>query len=114
MRSVAAYTLLYGSFFLYSAGGIFSKLAGQQKIFSLQFCISYGSVLTILLCYAMLWQQVLKRFPLSVAYANKAVVIPLGMLWGRLIFGEQITWNMAMGVAVIMFGVRLVVQSDGK
>ena len=45
----------------------------------------------ILFVYAVLWQQVLKSIPLSIASANKAVTIFWGMWWGFLFFNEEIS-----------------------
>lgn len=111
---VGRYGLLYGTFLLYSLGGICTKFAGQQVFLSLHFCLLYGGLLCLLFAYAILWQQVLKRFPLSVAYANKSVVLPLGMLWGWLFFEERITWNMLLGIVIIVIGVCVVVSDHGE
>ena len=45
----------------------------------------------ILGIYALLWQQVIKKFELSVAYANKAVTLLWALIWGIFIFHEKIT-----------------------
>ncbi len=62
----------------------------------------------MLFIYAVLWQQVLKRFSLSFAYANRVVIIPIGMFWGLIIFSEQITFSMLVGTVIILMGVVLV------
>lgn len=62
--------------------------------------------------YALVWQQILKRMPLTVAYANRPVSLIWGMLWGSLIFQERITWNMILGAGVIFAGICLVVTAD--
>lgn len=108
------YLLLYGAFAIYSLSSICAKLAGRQSFLSLSFCLLYGGLLCLLLVYAILWQQALKYFHLTVAYANKSVVIPLGVIWGWLFFGEQITWNMMLGIGIIVAGICLVVTDNGK
>jgi drug/metabolite transporter (DMT)-like permease len=35
-----------------------------------------------------------------------------GMIWGAVIFGEKITWNMILGAVIIMVGVYLMVCED--
>ena len=72
----------------------------------------YGSCFLVLGLYAVLWQQVLKRMPLTVAYPNRAVTVPLGMLWGALLFGEAVTLNMILGATVIICGVVLMAAHD--
>lgn len=62
--------------------------------------------------YAIAWQQILKRMPLTVAYANKPVSLIWGMVWGTLIFKEGITWKMILGAVIIFAGICLVVSED--
>lgn len=102
------YIFLYLTLALYSTVGIFSKLAGRQEFLSLPFILLYGIVLGILLLYAFLWQRILKMFPLMTAFSNKAVVIPLGMIWGALFFEETITLQMILGALVIIAGVIII------
>ena len=45
---------------------------------------------------------------LITAYANKGIVIIYGMLWGKLIFQEAITWNMVIGSLLIVLGMFIV------
>ena len=56
--------------------------------------------------------QIIKHLPLTTAYANKAIGIVWGILWGIIIFGEQIKWNMIVGAVIVIAGVILVVKSD--
>ena len=67
-----------------------------------------GWCFVIMFAYAIIWQQILKRMPLTVAYANKPVTLIWGIIWGALIFGEKITVNMLIGAAVIFAGIYLV------
>ncbi len=62
--------------------------------------------------YAIAWQQILKRLPLTVAYANKPVSLIWGMIWGSMLFREKITWNMILGAGIIFVGIYLVVTAD--
>lgn len=97
---------------LFSLGGICSKLAGQHQFMSLGFVIWYGIVILNLGVYAVVWQQIIKHLPLTTAYANKAVTIVWGILWGVLFFQEQIKWNMIVGAIIVIIGVVVVVKSD--
>ena len=58
--------------------------------------------------------DILKRFPLTTAFANKAVVVVWGILWGWIFFGEQITWQKVVGAAVIIAGIVIVVNDNEK
>ncbi|MBQ8914057.1 MAG: transporter [Lachnospiraceae bacterium] len=97
---------------VYSLGGIFSKLAGQSDFLSLRFMLFYGVVFLDLAVYAIVWQQILKKLPLVTAYANKAITVIWGLLWGMLIFKEKITIFNVLGALVIIFGIYMVVKSD--
>lgn len=57
--------------------------------------------------YAVLWQQVLKRIELSVAYMFKGTSIIFVMLFAYILFGEQITWNNIVGAIIIIVGIVL-------
>lgn len=102
--------LLHILLFVYSAGGICSKLAAKQEMFSVKFIFFYGIVLAILFIYAILWQQILKRLPLITAYANKAVTVIWGIVWGALFFEEPVTMHKLLGSMIIIVGVYFVVS----
>ena len=72
----------------------------------------YGLVILNLGVYAIVWQQIIKYLPLNTAYANKAVTIAWGILWGALFFQETIKWNMIVGVLIVIVGVIVVVRAD--
>ena len=97
---------------IYSGVSLLSKIASSQS--GIRFLVCYGGVLACLGIYAILWQFVLKRFPLTTAFANKAVVVVWGILWGWIFFGEQITWQKVVGAAVIIAGIVIVVNDNEK
>ena len=97
---------------IYSMSGICSKLAGKYDFLSFWFIFFYGLVILNLGIYAIVWQQIIKHLPLTTAYANKAVTIVWGIMWGIIFFGEQIKWNMIVGAVIVIIGVLVVVKSD--
>ncbi len=104
--------LLHFILMFYSFGGILSKLAASQTFFTPQFCLCYGGIIVLLGFYALAWQQIIKKVPLTTAFANKAVTVAWGLLWGRLIFHESITpWKLA-GAALVVVGVILFSTAD--
>ena len=107
---IKAFGLLHIILLLYSFCSVFSKIASQQEFMSFSFFLYYGLVILVLGVYAILWQQVLKKMPLTTAYSNKAVVTVWGMMWGSLFFAEKITWYMIIGSIIIFAGVVLVVS----
>lgn len=97
---------------IYSMSGICSKLAGNYPFLSTRFCLFYGIVILLLGFYAIGWQQVIKRLPLSIAFANKAITVVWGMIWGSIFFQESITWAKVIGVLFVVIGVVIFVISD--
>lgn len=98
---------------VYTCSSIAAKLAAGCGLFSLKFCLFYGIEIIILGVYALLWQQVIKRFELSVAYANRAMVIVWSMLWAALIFKEQLTVSNIAGILLVVVGTFIVNQDTG-
>lgn len=114
IRYLRKYLLLYGGIVIYSVSSLMSKAASFYSILSVQFVVLYGCGLAFLVLYALLWQQVLKAFPLTTAYANRPFATVLGMLWGILFFGEKLSVNMLAGAILILAGIRGVVKADGS
>ena len=102
------YTFMHASFLLYSFVGTVSKTAANQGMFTPYFFMYALLVLTILAVYALMWQQVLKRFTLAKAYPNKGVVVIWNLLWAVVFFKEVITISNIIGSAVIIIGIALV------
>lgn len=99
---------------VYAASSVCSKLAAGHAVGSIPFFLLYGGVLVCLGVYAIGWQQVIKRLPLTTAYANKAVTVVWGMVLGALLFREHISPRQMIGAAVIIAGVLLFTAADGE
>lgn len=110
-----ALLMLHGVLLVLSLSGIMSKMASRQEPMSPAFIGFYGAMLVILAFYALVWQQVIKRLPLTLAYANRAVTVVWGILWGYLFFDEAVTPLMLVGAAIIICGIVLFVTApDGQ
>lgn len=96
----------------YAVGGIFSKSAAEAEFLSVNYLVSYGGVLVILMIYAVFWQIILKKIPLTVAMANKSVTVIWGIIYGVLFFRETITVTNLIGAVVIIAGILIVVDAD--
>ena len=99
---------------VYSTSGILSKLAAGTDFFSPRFIVLYAGVLILLGLYAIGWQQILKRLPLTTAFSNKAVTIVWGIVWGVLFFGESVTMGKVIGALLIITGVVLFSFADNE
>ena len=104
--------MLQGTVCLYTLSGIAAKFASNYEFMSWGFILCYGLEIFVLGVYALIWQQIIKRVDISVAYANRAMAIFWSMLWAFLLFREQITGQNLIGVALIFVGTWVVNSSD--
>lgn len=98
---------------VYSIAGVLSKLAAGESALSLRFCLCYGGVILVLALYAIGWQQVIRRMPLTSAYANRAVTVVWGVVWGVLLFREGVSVVQLLGCALVVAGVVVFSLSEG-
>ena len=110
--TIKEYVLLHALMLLYSFCALFSKFASGHRFFSTRFILNYSILLFFLLIYTFFWQKILKVIPLSLAYANKAVITIWGVVWGYLFFGEQISALNIIGALIIITGIYLVVAEN--
>ena len=106
-----SFILMHIGFLLYSFYSVLGKTASlseQNKY------IFYLIIFLILGLYALIWQLVLKVFPLSFAYTNKAIIIIWGMLWGKVFFNEQFTIKKLLAVLLIFTGILILNLSKAK
>ena len=99
---------------VYSLSDVCSKTAAGAPFMSFRFLFFYGCVLGLLGVYAIGWQQVIRRLPLTEAFANRAVTVLWGIVWGVLFFQEQVSGLRLAGAALIMAGVVLFARADGR
>ena len=97
---------------IYSASTIFSKLASGQQFLSFKFCLYYGLIIVLLGVYAIGWQQIIKRMPLTAAFANKAVTVVWGIIWGFIFFHEPITAGKVTGAVLVIVGIVMYSMAD--
>ena len=110
MVKIKDYALLYLGFVIYSFVSVFAKFAAGQTDYKM--LVFFCCEIILLVLYAVLWQQVLKKFPLVVAMSSKGITVILSLLWAVLIFKESVTYWNIVGSAMIMFGIWMV-SSDG-
>jgi drug/metabolite transporter (DMT)-like permease len=96
---------------VFSTVSIAVKYTSMQEMLSLRYFIGLGIVILILGTYAIVWQQVLKRIDITLAYMFKATGVIFVLLYSVFLFGEPITtWNI-IGAAIIVTGITLFVKS---
>lgn len=109
----ADFLFLQGAVIVYSLSTVAAKLASEHEFLSFKYILFFGLEFVILALYAILWQQVIKKFQLSIAIANKATTLLWSMLWNFLIFSTGITSFKVVGVLVVIIGV-IVMNSDSE
>ena len=87
-----------------------------NKLFSVNLIIYIFLAIIILLLgfYAIGWQQIIKRLPLTTAFANKAVTVVWGIIWGAVFFQEKVTIGKVIGAILVILGVVVYANADGK
>lgn len=95
---------------VYTLSGIMAKLAAGEG--GMTFLLYYGADIAVLGIYAVLWQQMIKKFDLSVAYANRSVALLWSLVWSVLIFQEPVTGRKILGVLLVLLGTFL--MNDGR
>lgn len=98
---------------VYTMSGVAAKFAAKYEFLSFKFILCYAIEILILGIYAILWQQIIKRFELSVAYANRSIALLWSMIWAILFFGESVTLKNFIGVIIVIIG-TIIVNHDGN
>lgn len=100
--------IIQGIVVIYTMAGVAGKIASNYSFLSWRFILLYGAEIALLGIYAILWQQIIKRFDLSVAYANRSVALLWSMIWAAFLFHETVTLKNVIGAAIVMMGTMIV------
>ena len=100
---------------IYTFNSIIGKFSADAKVefLSIGFILFYGAEVFVLGVYAILWQQMIKRFDLSVAYANRAMALLWSGVWAVIIFKDSLTWKNILGIVLVIAG-TIVVNMDSE
>lgn len=102
--SLKAILFLQGAVLIYSLTTVISKIVSNYEFLSAKFILFYLMDFAVLGVYAILWQQLLKKFELSIAYANKAMTLLWSLLWSVILFHGEVTVSKVLGVALVIAG----------
>ena len=97
---------------LYAIVLILNRMASIYAPLSLGYILLLSISVIVLAIYAISWQQIIKRMPISDAYMFKGTSIVFVLLLSSLIFGEIITWQTVVGSIIIIFGSALFAKAD--
>lgn len=104
--------MLQGIIMIYSISSVIAKFASVPEFPSMRFFLLYGLEVLVLGLYALCWQQAIKKFELSVAYANRAMVTLWAAVWAVLIFGDSISGKNIAGIVLIIAGTVLINREE--
>lgn len=93
---------------IYTISSVMAKLASASGDDWRRFLLLFGLEFALLGIYAILWQQMIKRFELSVAYSNRAMAIVWSMIWAVILFHNRITLRNLLGVVLVVAGILII------
>lgn len=93
---------------IYTISSIMAKFASASSGEPLRFILFFGLEFVFLGIYALLWQQMIKKFDLSVAYANRSMALLWSMIWAVIFFHDRITVKNIIGVILVMIGTIII------
>ena len=105
--SVKLATFLIGVNLIYACTSICTKMASRQEMLSWPYMLWIAAAIGVMGVYAVLWQQVIARMPISTAYMFKGTSLIFVLLFSVLLFGEGITLNNIIGSVIIIVGIVL-------
>jgi drug/metabolite transporter (DMT)-like permease len=86
-------------------------MASRQEMMSWPYLLWLAGAIGVMGVYALLWQQVIARMPLSTAFMFKGTSLIFILLISALLFRESITTNNIIGSAIIIAGIVLYAKS---
>lgn len=93
---------------IYSVADVIAKFVSRQEFMSARYILLFMLEFAALGAYAILWQQAIKHFELSIAYVNKAMTLLWAMIWSIFIFHESLTLHNVLGVAFVIVGIIII------
>ena len=112
MTKIKDYIQLHLNILLFSLTSVFSKLASiyynKEGLYSPLLYVFLFLMIANCGIYAIAWQQVIKKFSLSTAYANKSVYLLWSQVWAVIIFHENLSIQNIIGILIVLIGVWMV------
>lgn len=102
---------LVGINLIYACTYICMKMASPHEFLSAPYILWILGAVGVMAIYAVLWQLVLARVPLSAAYMFKGTSLIFVLLLSALLFREGISWQNVLGSFIIVSGIILYAKS---
>jgi drug/metabolite transporter (DMT)-like permease len=95
----------------YASISVATKFTSRHVFLSSYYCLGLFVVFLMMGVYAILWQQVLKRVDLSLAYMFKGSGLIFLLILCSTVLNEPITWQNLLGSVFIITGIVLFAKS---
>ena len=109
MTKLKDYIQLHLNILLFSLTSVFSKFASvyynKEGLTSPLLYVFLFLMIANCGIYAIAWQQVIKKFSLSTAYANKSVYLLWSQVCAVIIFHENLSIQNIIGILIVLIGV---------
>lgn len=102
---------LIGINLIYACTYICMKMASPHEFLSVPYILWMLGAIGVMGLYAVLWQQILTRIPLSTAYMFKGTSLIFVLLLSAWLFHEGISWQNVLGSIIIVSGIILYAKS---
>ena len=115
-KNIKVFLILQLMNILYSLNSVLIKIVSirwdKEGLFQVTTLLILLAAFLLLALYALLWQKILSKVDLTVAYMCKGMVIFWGMLWAFLFFQEHISLFNILGTILIFGGTYLVTINE--
>lgn len=101
------YAALIAANLVYAFESVFVKLASGQDFLSAGYFLYMGCAVGVLGLFALIWQQIIRRIPISEAYMFKGTALIFVLLLSVILFGESISPANVIGACMIVSGIVL-------
>lgn len=88
------------------------KIGARYPFMSAPYIAWFCLAVLILCFYAVCWQLILEKLPLTTAYLRRGFSYILIFVWAVLIFHETITWKQILGILVIIVGMVVSISDE--
>lgn len=114
MKKWTSYIVLILAIAIYSTVGILTRCAAMYPFLSWQYILFVVGAVGVLGIYAILWQQLIQRMDISLAYMFKGLGVVFALLICHYVFDEIITIHNIIGAIIIISGITLFAWTDAK
>ena len=114
MKKWISYIVLILAIAIYSTVGILTRCASMYPFMSWQYVLFVVGAVGVLGVYAIIWQQLIQRMEISLAYMFKGLGVVFALLICHYVFDEVITTRNILGAVVIIAGITLFALADAR